>query len=126
MTMRLCRTFSFATGQTVDEMVDIPNESPADVQAARRASANVSRAEFCNALLAAGALTFTDALAAAKGDWPAPFAGALAAIPQANQAQAQILWAAAQTIDRMNPFILAVQAALGWTDAQADALFGIA
>ena len=95
-------------------------------QAARRSSASMSRAEFCNALMVGGILSFVDALAAAKGDWPAPFASALAALPSVDQHPIQIVWAAAQTIERMNPFILAMQAALGWTDAQADALFGIA
>lgn len=92
----------------------------------RRASTSLTRAEFCNVLKTAGVLSFEDALAAAKGDWPSQFASALSALPPELHEQIQITWAAVQTIDRLNPMILAVQAALGWSDAQADALFGIA
>ena len=98
---------------------------PPDI-ATIRANTAMSRSEFCNAMHAAGLISFADALSAAKGEWPAPFAAALAALPTEMQERAQITWAAVQTIERTNPMILAVQAALGWSDAQADVLFGIA
>lgn len=90
-----------------------------------RSATSLSRSEFCNALKSNGILNFQEALAAAKGDWPVTFASALSSMPVGVQEQIQITWAAVQTIDRMNSLILTIQAALAWTDAQVDALFGI-
>ena len=84
-----------------------------------------SRAEFCNGLKAAGILSFSEALDAAKGSWPAPFVATLEALPVEIREQIQITWASVQTIDRTSPLIYAMQAALGWTDEQVDGLFGI-
>ena len=91
----------------------------------RRASTSIPRGTLCINLMAADLLTPADALAAAKGNWPSVFAAALTGLSEDDQAAAQILWADAQTIPRMHPWILAVQASIGVTDAQADALFGI-
>ena len=87
-----------------------------------RPTATLSRAEFCIALKRAGVLSAQEAKAAAKGDWPASFAAALAGVADADEAE--ILWAGVSTVERMHPLLAALQAAAGLTDEQLDALFG--
>ena len=92
----------------------------------RRAAAATSRAKFCLALMDAGILTEGEAEIAARGEWPASFADALAFLP-ANipAARAKVVWAGVGEVRRTDPVLLAVQAYKGLTDAQVDALFGI-
>lgn len=87
-----------------------------------RSSASLSRAEFCIALKRVGILPANEAKQAAKGDWPATFAGALADFPDADEAE--ITWAAITTVDRMHPMLLSLQSFTGIPDADLDAMFG--
>lgn len=87
-----------------------------------RQSASLSRAEFCIALKRAGVLSAQEAKQAAKGDWPATFADALAGFPDADEAE--IIWAAITTVDRMHPMLLALQAFASLPDEFVDGLFG--
>lgn len=89
-----------------------------------RATRALTRLDFCLALRGAGILNDADALSAAAGEVPAAFAAVVAAMPAAQQLEARMRWSAAATIDRLNPFIAAVAAGSGLTDAQLDALFG--
>lgn len=93
--------------------------------AERRAGCFVSRIAFCTALFAQGLLSGSEAIAAAKGEWPEVFTTAIASLPSADQTLAQIAWAGATQIERLHPFILAIQPAIGLTDEQVDALFGL-
>lgn len=87
-----------------------------------RATASLSRAEFCIALKRAGILSASEAKQAAKGDWPETFADALAGFPDADEAE--ITWAAITTVDRMHPMLLALQAFASLSDEFVDGLFG--
>jgi hypothetical protein len=59
----------------------------------RRARASLSRGEFCLKLLALGILSAGEAVAAARGQWPASFDVALEGMPEAESGAAQIEWA---------------------------------
>ena len=89
-----------------------------------RTTAKLYRRDFCIALKRAGILSASEAIAAAKGDWPATFASALSGLPQDDQDEAQIEWAAVQEIRRNHPMIALLGTAASMTDAQIDALFG--
>lgn len=94
--------------------------------AERRAACAIPRGTLCTNLLTVGLLSPADAVSASKGNWPDVFAAAISGLSATDQAKAQISWAGAASIPRMHPLILTVQATIGLTDAQVDALFGIA
>lgn len=97
----------------------------ADHLAAARASARLSRREFCLALSRAGILTPMDAVAAARGDWPASLAGFLDYLTDDEAADAQIEWAAAGHVERTAPLILILGSWLSLDDAAVDVMFGV-
>lgn len=88
----------------------------------KRATASLSRRDFCLATVVAGLLQPADAVEAARGGWPASFA---AAVPPEQAVAAQIIWASANTVDRMDPLLLQVASAQNITDAHLDAMFGL-
>jgi len=100
--------------------------------AVARSRAVLSRAQFIQAVYAAGILTKAQAIDAAAGGIPAFFITALdglvaaQAMTQAEADQAEILWAGLTQVERNHPLIPIAQGALGLSDAQVDALFGIA
>ncbi|WIY25110.1 hypothetical protein [Parasedimentitalea psychrophila] len=91
----------------------------------KRAAASVTRMEFCIALAATDLLTHDEAIAAARGDWPAPMAEFLTFLDSTQSLDAQVEWASAATIHRMHPFVLSLGSWLVLTDTAVDALFGI-
>lgn len=102
-----------------------PYVAGADLQE-RRENSWISRSKFCMGLKRAKILSPRDAVAAAKGEWPAVFSAALSALPtNVDQDDAQIVWASVSEVHRMNTVLLAVQAHLGLTDAEVDGLFGL-
>lgn len=84
-----------------------PVIDPVVAMEAWRASAYLDRAAFVRAVVHAGVLPASEAVAAAKGDWPATFDAALQALP-IDPLDAQIDWAAASGVSRLNPLFLAV------------------
>jgi hypothetical protein len=102
-----------------------------------RAGTSIDRAAFCNGLADAGVITDEEAISAARGDWPASFAGFLTAtigdgagheIPMftaAQQRAIQITWAACVTVQRNHEFVLSLAWWTSMADVQVDALFGI-
>jgi hypothetical protein len=92
-----------------------------------RAGTFLTRRAFCLALAVAGILPTAEAIDAAKGNWPATFASALAGLSDAEKVAAQIEWATAQNVQRTHPLLamLAGPDAANLSPAQVDALFGI-
>jgi len=88
-----------------------PAGTPEEREVARkenqRAAASLSRAQFKLALLAAG---YLDDIEAAYPSWPRNI---------------QIMWDDSSTFDRMHPDLIQLGEAMGYTDEQMDALFGI-
>lgn len=96
-----------------------------DMRAAWRPFAIMPVAAFCSVLKERGILSPDDALAAAKGDWPAAFQHALGGLPDGMDAHdAQILWARLQQIERMHPLFEAMRIIAGMTPNEADDIFG--
>ena len=89
-----------------------------------REIAVLDRAYFIGALAKVGVLSTTEAIAAAKGDWPDTFASALDGMDDETSFQAQLAWASATVIHRANPLIamLAVYAKI--SAEQIDEMFG--
>ncbi len=91
-----------------------------------RETAKMSKSSFCIALAQAGVLSDADAILAAKGDWPAPFASAISGLTADKQLEVQVEWAAAQEIHRNHWAldILAAAATPPISGEQLDAMFG--
>ena len=89
-----------------------------------RATASVSRAAFCTNLMAAGLLPPIEAIAAARGEWPATFAKGLDGLSEAQAAAAQIEWAGAGTIRRNAPLLASLAAFARVPDEVVDQLCG--
>lgn len=107
--------------------VDAPVPSAAEL----RAVAVLDRTSFCLALKDMGVLPAAEAVAAARGEWPATFASFTAALTADQAATAMIRWAGAQAIHYADPLLqgLALVATSGdQTAATAllDQIFGLA
>lgn len=90
-----------------------------------RSAAYVTKRDFLAAVDAAGILTKTQRLTAAKGEWPEPLAPALTGMDESAALEAQIQWAEATHIARLHPIVLFLAEHLELTDTQVDALFGL-
>jgi hypothetical protein len=97
-----------------------------DLLPAQREAAKLSRQAFCLALFRQDLLTETDAIAAAKGDWPSSLDVMLADLPPAAAAEARIVWATSTEIRRLHPLLAAIAAHMSVSDEVLDAMFGIA
>lgn len=100
-----------------------PVPTAAETLAAWREQANLTRTAFCIACKRMGILPPAEAVAAARGDWPATFADALTGLP-VDAEEAQIVWAAATHISRADPVLAVVAQHAGMTAEQVDAMFG--
>lgn len=112
-----------------DPMTDVETEPPTLDQI--RASASMTKREFCRKLLALGILPPDEALTAARGGWPDTFAAYTAGMDALASADAQIEWAGATSVDYAHPMLhglALVQAGGDQAAATAllDAIFDIA
>jgi hypothetical protein len=89
-----------------------------------RMTAALDRAEFCIALLTAGILSPASATAAAQGQWPAEFDGAIASLPEAHAAIARIRWASAASVSRVDPLLESLRQFNEMSHETLDVLFG--
>lgn len=97
----------------------------AELRAAWRQTAALSRAEFCLAVYRRGILPLEEAIGAGKGDWPASFTPLLAAMPEGlDVGEVQILWAGITQVERLHPLFEAVRMFRGLTEEEADTMFG--
>lgn len=107
--------YDFRTGQaTTDD--DFVKEDLTPPKSERRQSAIINRTDFCLALKRMGILPLDEAVAAARGDWPATFAAFAAQLTADQAAEVQIRWAATQSIHYTD----ATLQALAMTVAQGD------
>lgn len=91
----------------------------------RRAMASMTRSDFLLAAIRAGIIQPSDAGPAARGEIPPSLAPVFSSMPPEVQLEAVVRWGAATMIDRTNPVLAALAAAMAVTDEQLDALFGI-
>ena len=100
-----------------------------DLQA-QRDTAVLDRTTFCKKLRALGVLPIGEASAAARGEWPATFAGFTAGLTPEEAEDAQIEWAGALNIHYTHPLLQALALAYANGDqagatAILDQIFGI-
>lgn len=86
---------------------------------------SISRAEFCNAIAAHGVVNDSEAIAGARGEWPAPMKDFLDYLDTSQARDVQIEWASCATIERMHPFVLILGSWLQMTDKELDTIFDI-
>ena len=115
------------TGQTWVE--NDPNYAPPtqeEILQEKRSKKALTRTQFFVAAFRAGFITATEAEEAGAGNTlPAAFITAIEDLPEDDQAEARITLRTAQTFDRLHPLMEPVRVALGLTEAQVDAMFGI-
>lgn len=97
----------------------------------RRATASLPRLDFCLALMRLQIMPVDECKAAARGEWPATFAGFVASMSPSDAAEVEIRWATAQNIEYGNGLLqgLALVKAGGdpaLATSFLDAIFGIA
>jgi len=83
----------------------------------------VTRREFCLRLANLKVLNEDDALAAAKGEWPAALDSFLPLLDAGQALDAQIEWAAATIVERNNPLVLTLGSWLSLRDETLLAIF---
>lgn len=83
----------------------------------------VTRREFCLRLANLKVLNEDDALAAAKGEWPAALDSFLPLLDAGQALDAQIEWAAATIVERNNPLVLTLGSWLSLPDETLSAIF---
>lgn len=106
-------------------IIKIRQVDPVAALASWRASADIEKGEFVVGLMRLGALPRNEAKLAARGNWPATFAAALATLPAGiDPYEAEIIWAATTRVRRMHPILLALIPLSNLTDADVDVMFG--
>lgn len=106
----------------------IDPRTPADMQAtlyAARDAASMDKTDLLTAMLLSGKLTLEDFEIAGEGRIPSAIEPSLSQLPVEAQAIARVKWRNDVTISRTNPVIVLAAMALGITDQQMDAIFGV-
>jgi hypothetical protein len=111
-------------GDAWDGSKVVPAQAP-DLLTAARESASMSRQSFCLALYRAQILNEPDAIAAAKGEWPAALDDLLNDLTAAEAAEARIVWATSSEIHRLHPLLASIAAHMSIDDAGLDVIFGL-
>jgi hypothetical protein len=111
------------TQAEIDALPQPPTASEA--LARNRDRTAITRRALCMACRGIGLFTNDQAVAAARGEWPALLMSALDGLSDNQKADAQMEWSDVSTVRRNAPLILLLQWHLDFTDAQVDALFGI-
>ena len=98
--------------------------------AEQRAEAVLDKTSFCKRLRQVGILPATEAVLAARGEWPATFAAFTSGMTEDDAADAQIEWAGALNIHYNHPLLqgLALAYANGDPDgatAVLDLIYGL-
>lgn len=99
----MIRQINVTTGEVTVIDGDAPSFRPAPVE--RRPSATLDKTSFCIALKDLGVLPASEAVEAARGEWPATFASFTAALSSDAAATAMIRWAGAQVIHYADPLL---------------------
>jgi hypothetical protein len=116
-------------GHSLEEAPVVPTHVA--TRAEKRAAASLPKLDFCLALMRLAILPAEECKTAARGEWPATFAGFVAGMSAQDATEAEIRWAAATQILYANPLLQALaQFKAGGDPVKAsallDAIFGIA
>lgn len=89
-----------------------------------RASATMTKKDFCFELAKRGILSADDAIDAAKGNWPAAFEAAFAGVDADEVLKAKIEWASTTTVYRSYPMLEPLAKKANITSNDLDVMFG--
>lgn len=92
---------------------------------ARRAVASMSRIDFVLRCTSFGILTEAEGIEAASGGVPPAMQAIIDSLPAEEQFEAHVRWAAATVIDRTNPLIINMAAAVYIDEWTLDDVFGV-
>ncbi|MBY0136817.1 hypothetical protein [Paracoccus yeei] len=92
---------------------------------ARRMAASMSRLDFVLKCHAFGILNDEEAEIAADGGFPDVMQGIIDSMPQEERFEAKMRWKMATVIDRMNPLIISMAAAIYIDEWSLDKVFGV-
>lgn len=99
----MIKQINVITGEVTIIEADAPSFLP--LPSERRPTATMDKTSFCIALKDLGVLPAAEAVAAARGEWPATFASFTAALTADQAATAMIRWAGAQVIHYADPLL---------------------
>lgn len=91
----------------------------------RREAASMSRIDFVLICVSHGILSESDAEVAVDGGFPQAFQDIIDTMPIEERFEARIRWKGAQIIDRMNPLIYQMAAAINIDEWTLDIIFGV-
>jgi hypothetical protein len=98
--------------------------TPAPDLSAIRAGMAITPRQLFIGMVQAGFCTAEEGIAAATtGAMPAVVEGAIAELSPEDQIAARITWARMQTVERLDPLVGLLAAAVGITDAEVDTFF---
>ncbi|TJZ86165.1 hypothetical protein [Paracoccus hibiscisoli] len=106
----------------------IDPRTPSDMQAALYAARDATfldKSDLLTRMFLAGLFDAENVLIASQGEIPPTLEPALQSMPAEAQVIARIKWRSDTVISRVNPVIVLAAAALGVTDEQMDAIFGV-
>lgn len=115
-------TFDYAAGVWIDPRT--PAEYAAYVLGVRQA-ARAPKIDFLRALVLGGAFSNDDIVDLAVGYFPASVKSSLNSLTPAEVLDLQLAWVSSTEVGRLDATITHVAAALGTSDEDLDALFGI-
>ncbi len=104
-----------------------PEQGPPTLEE-RRQTASMPKGDFLNDVADRGIISDNDAVAAAKGEWPASMATFLSLLDPRQKRDIQITWADAINVNRTDPFLMIFAS---WylpsseTESTLDAIFAI-
>lgn len=91
-----------------------------------RSATSMSKYDFLKAVdQMDNAFTDEDIQMMARGEFPASVEAALAGMPPEESKDAKMRWAAMNTVGRMDPLIVSLAAAMGFSEFDLDDTFGI-
>ncbi|MDO5704029.1 MAG: hypothetical protein Q4G49_03020 [Paracoccus sp. (in: a-proteobacteria)] len=105
-----------------------PGDIAADAETAlqtARAAASITKNALLNACMAIGLLNPAEAAQAARGEIPDKLAPVVAGLSAEERDMIAVNWPGAGVIDRLDPYLTAVSARLGVSDAELDMIFGV-
>ena len=92
---------------------------------ARRSAASIPRIDFVLRCTSFGIMTEPEGIEAASGGVPPSMQAIIDSMPAEEQFEAHVRWAAAAIIDRTNPLIISMAAAVQVDEWSLDDVFGV-
>ena len=116
----------YLIGADFEAYIAPPQPTEAEHREALRTAASIGKGKFCMGLIGLGIIAPSEAVSAARGNWPTSMDAFLSYLPADQAIAVQIDWATETTINRNNVFVLTLGSWLDdVTPEMLDTLFGI-